>query len=49
MPLYAGTAAPVSLPQTEQVAANILTLPIGASVTVDDAHDVVAAIREILG
>ena len=49
MPLYAGTAAPASLPQTEHVAANILTLPIGASVTVDDAHEVVAAIREILG
>ncbi len=49
MPLYEGDGAPVSLPHTERVAANILTLPIGASVSADDARDVVAAMQAILG
>jgi dTDP-4-amino-4,6-dideoxygalactose transaminase len=48
MPLYLRGEAPARLPQTERIAANILTLPIGASVRVDQANAVVAAIREIL-
>lgn len=48
MPLYWRNGAPASLPHTERIAANILTLPIGASVTVDNAREVVAAIHTIL-
>jgi dTDP-4-amino-4,6-dideoxygalactose transaminase len=46
MPLYRHGGA---LPHTDQVADSILTLPIGASVTRQDASEVVAAIRELLG
>jgi len=48
MPLYNGDSAPPSLPQTERIARNIITLPIGACVTDADAREVVAAMREIL-
>ena len=40
MPLYCGGGQPVSLPTTEQVAARMLTLPISASMTLNDAEDV---------
>jgi perosamine synthetase len=48
MPLYWRNGSPPSLPYTEQIARSILTLPIGASVTIDDAREVVAAMRAIL-
>jgi UDP-4-amino-4-deoxy-L-arabinose-oxoglutarate aminotransferase len=48
MPLYHGKDAPVSLPQTERIVHNILTLPIGACVGEDDAREVVDAMRAIL-
>jgi perosamine synthetase len=49
MPLYRRNGAPAKLPHTERIVTRILTLPIGASVTVDDAKEVVAAMRELLG
>ena len=49
MPLYNGAAVPPGLPQTERIARNIITLPIGACVTPEDAREVVAAMRELLG
>lgn len=49
MPLYNGNEPPPSLPNTERIARGILTLPIGASVSDTDAHEVVGAVREILG
>lgn len=49
MPLYMAGAAAPSLPHTEAVAERILTLPIGARVSDDDAHEVAAALRELLG
>jgi len=48
MPLYRRAGAP-PLARTDAIAARILTLPIGASVTVDDARRVVDATRELLG
>jgi perosamine synthetase len=48
MPLYRRNGA-TTLPHTERIATRILTLPIGASVTVDDAAEVVGAVRELLG
>ena len=48
MPLYQRGHDPVSLPHTESIARNIITLPIGASVTAEDAQDVVTAMHDIL-
>jgi UDP-4-amino-4-deoxy-L-arabinose-oxoglutarate aminotransferase len=45
MPLYCGDQQPVSLPTTEQVAGQLVTLPIGASMTPGDAED---ALRELI-
>lgn len=47
MPLYAGTR-PQRLPATERVANRILTLPIGAAMSADDARLVAAAFEEAL-
>ena len=49
MPLYHGTHPPVSLPHTERIAHNILTLPMGACITPEDAREVVAAMHAVLG
>lgn len=48
MPLYNPDAPPPALPATERIAGRILTLPIGASVTDEDAREVVSAMRELL-
>ena len=48
MPLYAGGCEPVSLPTTEQVAGRIMTLPISASMTPNDAEDVLAEFKAVL-
>lgn len=48
MPLFNRDSSPPSLPITEHIANNIMTLPIGASVTADDAHEVVRCMRELL-
>jgi perosamine synthetase len=48
MPLYAGAGQPAPLPITEQVATRIMTLPISASMTADDAQDVVAALKAVV-
>jgi len=48
MPLYADSGEPPSLPVTEQIAESIMTLPISASMTMDDADDVVSAFRAVL-
>ncbi len=45
MPLYRGNLPPVSLPVTEQVVREIMTLPISASMTPDDAAEVAAELR----
>lgn len=47
MPLYAG-AGPATLPVTEHVAERILTLPISASMTEDDARQVGRALTHVL-
>jgi len=47
MPLYADGGEPPSLPVTERIARSILTLPISASMTTDDADDVVTAFRAV--
>ena len=47
MPLFAGHK-PGSLPVTELIAATILTLPISASMSLDDAQTVLAALVEVL-
>lgn len=47
MPLYAGSR-PVSLPVTETLAAEILTLPISASMSVGEAQLVANGFREVL-
>lgn len=47
MPLYADVR-PTPLPMTEHVSERILTLPISASMTEDDAHEVVAALTDVL-
>ncbi len=49
MPLYHRDGPPVSLPHTERITHNILTLPIGACVTREDAREVVAAVRSLVG
>src|SRR4029077_6799563 len=47
MPLYA-SARPVALPVTERVSARVLTLPISASMSTDDARQVIAALDAVL-
>jgi dTDP-4-amino-4,6-dideoxygalactose transaminase len=47
MPLYAGPRSPV-LPATDRVSERVLTLPISASMSTDDARQVVAALDEVL-
>jgi perosamine synthetase len=47
MPLYAGSSSPV-LPVTDRVSERVLTLPISASMSTDDARQVVAALDEVL-
>lgn len=49
MPLYNEGREPPRLPHTERIARGILTLPIGACVSDDDAREVAAAVREPLG
>jgi dTDP-4-amino-4,6-dideoxygalactose transaminase len=48
MPLYA-SARPTKLPVTDAVAERIMTLPISASMSVEDAHQVVEALDDVLG
>ena len=48
MPLYCGRKRNLRLPVTERIARSILTLPISGSMTVDDAAEVAAHVREIL-
>ncbi len=45
MPLYRNESAPTSLPVTEALAGEIVTLPISASMSVDDATEVALALR----
>jgi dTDP-4-amino-4,6-dideoxygalactose transaminase len=47
MPLY-GSARQAKLPVTERVAERILTLPISASMSTDDARTVVTALADVL-
>lgn len=47
MPLYCGRAEPVSLPVTEQAARACVTLPISASMTLDDADYVIDCFRAV--
>jgi dTDP-4-amino-4,6-dideoxygalactose transaminase len=49
MPLYKRGAAPPRLPVTEDVARRCVTLPISASMTLEDAEYVVASAREVYG
>lgn len=48
MPLFHRDSEPPSLPHTEYIAQNIMTLPIGASVTLEQAREVVVHIRDLL-
>ena len=48
MPLYGGSGDPPSLPVTEQVGESIVTLPISASMSLDDAEYVLTHLRAIL-
>jgi len=48
MPLYGGSGAARSLPVTEQVGESIVTLPISASMSLDDAEYVLTHLRAIL-
>jgi perosamine synthetase len=48
MPLYLNGRAAPALPVTERVAEHIVTLPISASMTIDDARDVVQALQDEL-
>jgi dTDP-4-amino-4,6-dideoxygalactose transaminase len=48
MPLYCGRGTPASLPATEQVAPRIMTLPISAGMTVDDAHYVIVRLKAVM-
>ena len=48
MSLYRGANPEPVLPATEQVAQRIMTLPISASMTVDDAEDVASALASVL-
>ncbi len=47
MPLYGG-GPPASLPATEQVAPRIMTLPISAGMTVDDAQYVIVRLKALM-
>jgi len=47
MPLYLGPRKPARLPVTERVVKRIMTLPISASMTLDDADDVLAQFKEV--
>jgi dTDP-4-amino-4,6-dideoxygalactose transaminase len=48
MPLYTGGDRPARLPVTEAVVESIMTLPISASMTVDDADEVVEHLHAVL-
>jgi perosamine synthetase len=48
MPLYRGRKPAPRLKHTEHIAKSIVTLPISASMTVDDARDVIRHIKSIL-
>lgn len=48
MPLYGRASQGVSLPVTDRVAARLLTLPIGASMTVGDAQDVLRELKVLV-
>ena len=48
MPLYRGRETPASLPATEQVAPRIMTLPISAGMTVDDAQYVIVCLKALM-
>jgi dTDP-4-amino-4,6-dideoxygalactose transaminase len=48
MPLYNTAGATAALPVTEWAAPRIMTLPIGSSMTADDAHRVVVALKQEL-
>jgi dTDP-4-amino-4,6-dideoxygalactose transaminase len=48
MPLYCGDAKPPSLPVTESLAQSIMTLPISASMSVDDAGYVAEQIAAVM-
>lgn len=48
MPLYHQGRKPDSLPVTEEVSKSLVTLPISASMTVEDARYVIAAVKELL-
>lgn len=48
MPLYTGRRKSARLPVTERVAERIMTLPISASMTLDDAEDVLAQFKAVL-
>jgi perosamine synthetase len=48
MPLYHGQHAGPSLPHTESIARSILTLPISASMSADDASSVACHLEQIL-
>ena len=49
MPLYRGDSASPSLPLTEKVAKLIMTLPISASMTLDDAEYVAVGLERLCG
>jgi dTDP-4-amino-4,6-dideoxygalactose transaminase len=48
MPLYRGDHAPRPLPLTEQVAKVIMTLPISASMSLEDAEYVALHLERLL-
>jgi dTDP-4-amino-4,6-dideoxygalactose transaminase len=48
MPLYAHAGAPRELPVTERIARTILTLPIGAAMSRDDALEVARELRTLI-
>jgi len=48
MPLYHGATPSPSLPVTEEVARGVMTLPMSASMTVDQATEVASELRDIL-
>ncbi len=48
MPLYGGRETTASLPVTEQVAPRLMTLPISAGMTVDDARYVIVCLKAVM-
>jgi dTDP-4-amino-4,6-dideoxygalactose transaminase len=48
MSLYAGNDQSASLPITEEIAQSIMTLPISASMTPDDADCVIKHFRAVM-